>query len=53
MPFTPAGSSKLLWLGVFDQDTMTRLGVQKTDQPGQALPGLLIDKRQAARFRRG
>src|SRR5438132_8763058 len=47
--FTSAGISASLRLGIFNQDPMTRLRMQKTDQPGQALPGLLIDHRDATR----
>ena len=47
--FTSAGASASLWLGVFNEDPMTRFRVQKTDQPGQSLPRVLIDNGYAAR----
>ena len=52
MPFTSARLSKLLRLGVFDQNPMAAPGMQKTDQSSQARPGLLIDDRQATRLGR-
>jgi hypothetical protein len=45
--FTSTGMSESLWLGIFDQDSMARLRVQKADQPGQSLPRVLIDNRYA------
>jgi len=50
--FTSAGLSESLGLGIFNQDSMTRLWMQKPDQPGQALPRVLIDNRYATRLGR-
>src|SRR5262245_1607530 len=50
MTFTPASISLLLRLGILNQDAMAASGVQKTDQPGQARPGLLVDDHQAPRL---
>jgi hypothetical protein len=50
--FMSVGSAVCLGLGIFDQDSMTRPRVQKTDQPGQSLPRVLIDNRYATRLGR-
>jgi hypothetical protein len=48
--FSSVGISESLWLGIFNQDSMTRLRMQKTDQPGQSLSRVLIDNRYATRL---